>query len=203
MWELFVCICSWQGHQSHDVSSASASSFTQSLSPSPFPKKMNIEDVEERDGAYSKCSSLDGLISCLSSGVRLSWNFWPSSRIEANRTVVPIAALYIPLKQRDDLPPVLYEPVTCKSTPCRAVLNPYWSVSSSYMRRRVRLIACVAKLTSAESYGFAHSASSEMLFLPITKTFLVQIFLPNFCPSTRLSSIRSAAQLKYPQYSSS
>ncbi|KAH9973826.1 hypothetical protein BGW80DRAFT_1437143 [Lactifluus volemus] len=71
---------------------------------------MNFEDVEERDG------------------VRLSWNVWPSSRIEANRTVVPIAALYIPLKQRDDLPPVLYEPVTCKSTPCRAVLNPYCQI---------------------------------------------------------------------------
>lgn len=43
--------------------------------------------------------------------------------------MVPIAALYTPLKQRDDLPPVLYEPVTCKP-PCRAVLNPYWCVRS-------------------------------------------------------------------------
>ncbi|KIJ36358.1 hypothetical protein M422DRAFT_261312 [Sphaerobolus stellatus SS14] len=70
---------------------------------------MNFEDVEERDG------------------VRLSWNVWPSSRIEATRTVVPIAALYTPLKQREDLPPVLYEPVTCKP-PCRAVLNPYCQI---------------------------------------------------------------------------
>ncbi|KAG1718205.1 hypothetical protein EDB19DRAFT_1800806 [Suillus lakei] len=61
---------------------------------------LNFEDVEERDG------------------VRLSWNVWPSSRIEATRTVVPISALYTPLKQREDLPPVLYEPVTCKP-PCR------------------------------------------------------------------------------------
>ena len=74
------------------------------------------------------------------SGIRLSWNVWPSSRIEANRTVVPIAALYIPLKQRDDLPPVLYEPVTCKSTPCRAVLNPYWCVSSHCMRPNIHLL---------------------------------------------------------------
>ncbi|KAI0086877.1 hypothetical protein BDY19DRAFT_959387 [Irpex rosettiformis] len=70
---------------------------------------MNFEDVEERDG------------------VRLSWNVWPSSRIEATRTVVPISALYTPLKQREDLPPVLYEPVTCKP-PCRAVLNPYCQI---------------------------------------------------------------------------
>ncbi|KAF8656471.1 hypothetical protein AX16_002522 [Volvariella volvacea WC 439] len=70
---------------------------------------LNFEDVEERDG------------------VRLSWNVWPSSRIEATRTVVPIAALYTPLKLREDLPPVLYEPVACKP-PCRAILNPYCQI---------------------------------------------------------------------------
>lgn len=57
-------------------------------------------------------------------GIRLSWNVWPSSRVEATRTVVPISALYVPFKERDDLPPVLYEPVTCKA--CRSILNPYW-----------------------------------------------------------------------------
>ncbi|KAG5641165.1 GTPase-activating protein S23 [Asterophora parasitica] len=75
-----------------------------------FPSNMlNFEDVEERDG------------------VRLSWNVWPSSRIEATRTVVPISALYTPLKLREDLPPVLYEPVACKP-PCRAILNPYCQI---------------------------------------------------------------------------
>ncbi|KAL7412681.1 hypothetical protein BDY24DRAFT_392338, partial [Mrakia frigida] len=57
-------------------------------------------------------------------GIRLSWNTWPSSKVEATRMVVPIAALYTPLKARDDLPAVIYEPVTCKP-PCRAILNPY------------------------------------------------------------------------------
>ena len=57
----------------------------------------------------------------ISLGVRFSWN----ARIEATRTVVPISALYTPLKERDDLPPVLYEPVTCKAS-CKAILNPYW-----------------------------------------------------------------------------
>lgn len=69
----------------------------------------------------------------ISAGVRLSWNVWPSSRMEATRTVVPISALYTPLKHREDLPPVLYEPVTCKP-PCRAILNPYWYfVSYTYL----------------------------------------------------------------------
>lgn len=55
------------------------------------------------------------------------WNVWPASRLESTRTVVPIAALYTPLKTRADLPPVLYEPVTCKP-PCRAILNPYCQI---------------------------------------------------------------------------
>lgn len=58
-------------------------------------------------------------------GVRFSWNVFPSTRLEASRTVVPIAALYTPLKERPDLPMLQYEPVTCRA-PCRAVLNPYW-----------------------------------------------------------------------------
>ncbi|KAG2359577.1 hypothetical protein BDR07DRAFT_1488030 [Suillus spraguei] len=41
----------------------------------------------------------------------------------STRTVVRISAPYTPLKQQEDLPPVLYEPVTRKP-PCRAILNP-------------------------------------------------------------------------------
>ncbi|KAJ9109569.1 GTPase-activating protein S23 [Naganishia adeliensis] len=40
-------------------------------------------------------------------GVRFSWNTWPSTRLEATRTVVPISSLYTPLKERVDLPPVI------------------------------------------------------------------------------------------------
>ena len=75
-------------------------------------------------------------------GVRLSWNVWPATRLEASRTVVPVSALYTPLKERADLPPVLYEPVTCKA-PCRAVLNPYWCVSAdSQIDVRGKLWVC-------------------------------------------------------------
>ena len=87
---------------------------------------MNFDDVEERDGLWLAYSRMDRTLTLrLGTGIRLSWNAWPSTRIEATRTVVPIAALYTPLKQREDLAPVLYEPVTCKP-PCRAILNPYW-----------------------------------------------------------------------------
>lgn len=39
--------------------------------------------------------------------------------------IVPIGALYTPLKEKTDTPLLQYEPVSCKA-PCRAVLNPFW-----------------------------------------------------------------------------
>lgn len=101
------------------------------LSATPSPAKhlystmLNFEDVEERDGQSPRTITAQFHSQNRILGVRLSWNVWPSSRIEATRTVVPISALYTPLKLREDLPPVLYEPVACKP-PCRAILNPYW-----------------------------------------------------------------------------
>ena len=60
-------------------------------------------------------------------GVRLSWNVWPSSRLEATRIVVPVGSMYTPLKKIDSMPPALqYDPIRCSS--CAAVLNPYWCV---------------------------------------------------------------------------
>lgn len=66
-------------------------------------------------------------------GIRLSWNTFPSTRMEASRLVVPIGALYTPLKESTAAPLLTYEPVTCKQ-PCRAVLNPFCQVD---MRARI------------------------------------------------------------------
>jgi protein transport protein SEC23 len=69
-------------------------------------------------------------------GVRLSWNVFPSSRMEASRLVVPIGVLYTPLKEKPDTPLLHFEPVTCKQ-PCRSVLNPFCTVDV-----RARLWIC-------------------------------------------------------------
>lgn len=61
-------------------------------------------------------------------GIRLTWNVWPYSRIEATRLVVPLAALYQPIKERADLPPIQYDPVLCTRNNCRAILNPLCQV---------------------------------------------------------------------------
>lgn len=81
----------------------------------------------------------DSLMSITQEHRWLTENAWMTRRLEATRTVVPIAALYTPLKEREDTPPVAYEPVTCKP-PCRAILNvrltlPGWpSVPPSSLR---------------------------------------------------------------------
>lgn len=91
-----------------------------------------IEQNEERDG------------------VRLSWNVWPASRLEATRLVVPVGCLYQPLKEKPglykmynyitkdlvtdifyillELPPIQYDPVLCTRNTCRAILNPLCQV---------------------------------------------------------------------------
>ena len=65
-------------------------------------------------------------------GVRLSWNVWPSSRLEATRMVVPLGALYTPLKERADLPPIQYDPVMCARASCKAILNPMCQVGNLF-----------------------------------------------------------------------
>lgn len=61
-------------------------------------------------------------------GIRLTWNVWPSSRIDSSRLVVPLGCLYQPLKERTDLPAIQYEPVLCTRGNCRAILNPLCQV---------------------------------------------------------------------------
>ena len=59
-------------------------------------------------------------------GIRLSWNVWPASRLEATRIVIPIGALYTPLKPIANPPPLQYDPIRCNG--CGALLNPYCQV---------------------------------------------------------------------------
>ena len=69
---------------------------------------------------------------------------------EASRLVVPIGALYTPLKEKPDTPLLQYEPVTCKA-PCRAVLNPFaygsiWCLDLSIVTDCFRTVDTRARL---------------------------------------------------------
>jgi len=66
------------------------------------------------------------------SGTRMSFQTWPSSRLEAARCVAPIGALYTPLKKIHSAfcppEPLPYDPIRCSAPGCDAVLNPYCQV---------------------------------------------------------------------------
>ncbi len=71
-------------------------------------------------------------------GVRLSWNAWPSSRIEATRVVLPFGAVCTPVKPMPEMPVLPYAPVVC--TECSAVLNPFCMVD--YHQKRWQCCLC-------------------------------------------------------------
>lgn len=74
-------------------------------------------------------------------GVRMSWHTWPASRLEATRIVVPVGAMYTPLKKIESMPPALqYDPIRCNN--CAAILNPYCQVDF-----RTKLWTCPFCLT--------------------------------------------------------
>jgi hypothetical protein len=123
-------------------------------------------------------------IELIQTGVRFSWNAWPSSRIEATRTVVPISALYTPLKEREDLPPVMYEPVTCKAS-CKAILNPYWYVTPFYY---VLQLMIVVRLTFGANSGSVHSVFRGTLSHLTTRISRHPTYQPSCCPSILLSN---------------
>ncbi|KAF4727389.1 Protein transport protein Sec23A [Perkinsus olseni] len=58
-------------------------------------------------------------------GIRFSWNVWPTNKLDHTRIVVPMGALYTPLKQTTNLNFFEYEPVQCRTRDCNAILNPY------------------------------------------------------------------------------
>lgn len=59
--------------------------------------------------------------------VRMSWNVWPSSKLEAAKMIVPLAAMYTPLKPVPTTQqPLPYDPIACKGANCQCILNPYW-----------------------------------------------------------------------------
>ncbi|KNA14356.1 hypothetical protein SOVF_108180 [Spinacia oleracea] len=62
-------------------------------------------------------------------GVRMSWNAWPRTKVEASKCVIPIAASISPIRAHQDIPTLPYAPLRCKT--CIAALNPFCRVDYS------------------------------------------------------------------------
>jgi hypothetical protein len=117
-------------------------------------------------------------------GVRLSWNIWPSSRIldsEATRIVVPVSALYTPLKilSRSSSSPI----VTCKP-PCRAILMIPIGEKTTFLFTNFNEPFSIAKLIFVESSGFVLFVCPVTASHPITKISLIPICRLNFFQNT-------------------
>ncbi|KAG1361790.1 protein transport protein SEC23 [Cocos nucifera] len=57
-------------------------------------------------------------------GVRMTWNAWPRSKVEASKCVIPVAASIATIRASPSLLVLPYAPLRCKP-PCAAVLNPF------------------------------------------------------------------------------
>ncbi|PON55724.1 Sec23/Sec [Parasponia andersonii] len=56
-------------------------------------------------------------------GVRMTWNAWPRTKVEASKCVIPLAACISPIRPHPDIPTLPYSPLRCKT--CTAVLNSF------------------------------------------------------------------------------
>ncbi|XP_042490877.1 protein transport protein SEC23 isoform X2 [Macadamia integrifolia] len=56
-------------------------------------------------------------------GVRMPWNVSPGTKQESTNSVVPVSAIYTPLKPFPNMPVLPYSPLRCRT--CRSILNPF------------------------------------------------------------------------------
>ncbi|OWM84238.1 hypothetical protein CDL15_Pgr011623 [Punica granatum] len=61
-------------------------------------------------------------------GVRMTWNVWPRTKVEASKCVIPLAASIAPIRPHQDIQTLPYAPLRCK---CSAALNPFAHVDFS------------------------------------------------------------------------
>ena len=98
-------------------------------------------------------------------GVRFSWNYWPLNKATEQKIVIPVASIYTPLKEIENMPLVEYVPIHC--TGCQCVLNPYCHVDF-----RFKTWSC--PLCNARNNFPAHYASN------ITEQTLPAELIPEF-----------------------
>jgi protein transport protein SEC23 len=56
-------------------------------------------------------------------GIRMTWNVIPGTKQDATNCVIPVSAIYTPLKPNPSIPVLPYGPLRCRI--CRSILNPF------------------------------------------------------------------------------
>lgn len=91
--------------------------------------------------------------------VRMPWNVLPGTKQEAAQSIIPISAIYTPLKPFPNMPVLPYSPLRCRN--CRSVLNPFaiidYSTKVSLMDLSAiyrNLIDCIWRTITLYLYSF-------------------------------------------------
>ena len=113
-------------------------------------------------------------------GARFSWNYWPATRADCQKAIVPVGCLYTPLKRINSLQRVAYEPVQCRSRECGAILNPYCPVD--YRHKFWTCVFCAGKNAFPPHYAAGISEVALPAELTPACTSLEYI-LPNLAPA--------------------
>lgn len=112
-------------------------------------------------------------------GARLTWNVWPSTRLEAHRVVVPLAAIVAPGKPLSEDQVLPYEPLQCRG--CHLCLNPYCQVD--FQGKTWSCPHCLARNQFPPHY---HSISPEQLPAELFPQYTtVEYRLPKMGAQTR------------------
>ncbi|KAJ6424320.1 hypothetical protein OIU84_025165 [Salix udensis] len=53
--------------------------------------------------------------------VRMTWNNWPRTKVEASKCVIPLAASISPIRPHSEIPTLPYPPLRCKT--CTSIMN--------------------------------------------------------------------------------
>nr|AAM10394.1 AT4g14160/dl3120w [Arabidopsis thaliana] len=64
-------------------------------------------------------------------GVRMTWNLWPRTKVEASKCVIPLAASISPIRRHPLILDLPYAPLDCKT--CKALLNAFARVDFAAM----------------------------------------------------------------------
>lgn len=93
---------------------------------------------------------------------------------------MPVAATYTPLKKRDDLPPICYEPLRCQQAQCGAILNPLCQVD--YRSKLWVCCFCLQRNTFPSSYASISEQSQPAELFPQYSTIEYTIMRQQMMP---------------------
>ncbi len=93
-------------------------------------------------------------------GLRFTWNEWPATVVDAAKAIIPIAAIYTPMRFIAHIPSAMdYEPARCKQAKCGAVMNPYWCVCQRFAAPALQL-RCARPLAPLPLFSFLFSPAA-------------------------------------------